>query len=267
MIINTATANMHARRNPNVAYSPTALRSPSSFLSPRSSLSRQSLLSQSPPPSPALPSLIPRHGKKPADRRSKHMRKLLLWGAIALLVVWWCLTWFTGRKGASPYVWPVKNGDDWQMQYENKVPKEPSAVVATNLDAKTRWTVSIPSSYDFPLLPKYYADICQQTMPVMKNVMGMTGPMRHKAYDWKDPNFVDIKEAQQQGFLEEDDEESIKVVGGESIPADAEVCKKSLTYVMETSNPSFGKTLLEMWMAFGLAMEEGRAFFIDDSYW
>lgn len=267
MIINTASANMHARKHPNVTYSPTALRSPSSFLSPRSSLSRQSLLSHSPPPSPALPSLLPRHGKKPVDRHSRFVRRLILWGALAFLVVWWSFTWFTGRRGASPYVWAVRDGDGWQMRYESSVPEAPSAVVATNLEAKTRWTVSIPEKYGFPLLPRQYSGICAQIMPVMRNAGGVTGPKRHKAYDYRDPNFVDVREAREQGFLEPVEEESISVVGGEKIPADAEVCEKSLTYVMETLNPGFGKTLLDLWTAFGLAKEEGRAFFIDDSYW
>ena len=45
------------------------------------------------------------------------------------------------------------------------------------------------------------------------------------------------------------------------------VCERSLTYVLETGNAGFGSTLMGLWMAYGLAQEEDRDFFIDDRYW
>ncbi|KAH9825912.1 hypothetical protein Tdes44962_MAKER10122 [Teratosphaeria destructans] len=36
---------------------------------------------------------------------------------------------------------------------------------------------------------------------------------------------------------------------------------------METDDASFGKTLLMLWMSYGLAQRQGRAFFIDDTRW
>ncbi|KAL8713515.1 MAG: hypothetical protein Q9220_002377 [cf. Caloplaca sp. 1 TL-2023] len=47
----------------------------------------------------------------------------------------------------------------------------------------------------------------------------------------------------------------------------SETCEKSMTFVMESVDAGLGKTLLGLWMAYGLAQEEGRAFFIDDSNW
>lgn len=40
-----------------------------------------------------------------------------------------------------------------------------------------------------------------------------------------------------------------------------------MTFSMETDDVSFGKTLLLLWMSYGLAKKEGRAFFIDDAHW
>jgi hypothetical protein len=40
-----------------------------------------------------------------------------------------------------------------------------------------------------------------------------------------------------------------------------------LTYVMETDDAGFGNTLMRLWMSYGLAKAENRAFFIDDTRW
>lgn len=46
-----------------------------------------------------------------------------------------------------------------------------------------------------------------------------------------------------------------------------QTCESSMTFSMETDDVSFGKTLLLLWMSYGLAKQEGRAFFIDDAHW
>lgn len=45
------------------------------------------------------------------------------------------------------------------------------------------------------------------------------------------------------------------------------ICERSLTYVLETTDAGIGKTLMGLWLAYGLAKREDRAFFIDDAYW
>jgi hypothetical protein len=40
-----------------------------------------------------------------------------------------------------------------------------------------------------------------------------------------------------------------------------------MTFVLETSDAGLGKTLMQLWTAYGLAKKEGRDFFIDDSRW
>jgi hypothetical protein len=46
-----------------------------------------------------------------------------------------------------------------------------------------------------------------------------------------------------------------------------DVCETTMTFVLETSDAGFGKTLMMLWTAYGLAQKEGRDFFIDESRW
>ncbi|KAK2069499.1 hypothetical protein P8C59_004078 [Phyllachora maydis] len=45
------------------------------------------------------------------------------------------------------------------------------------------------------------------------------------------------------------------------------VCQRSMTFVLESENAGMGRTLAMLWTAYGLALQEGRAFFIDDTRW
>lgn len=45
------------------------------------------------------------------------------------------------------------------------------------------------------------------------------------------------------------------------------ICEMSITYVLETTDAGIGRTLMGLWIAYGLAKEEDRAFFIDDTHW
>jgi len=80
---------------------------------------------------------------------------------------------------------------------------------------------------------------------------------------------VDVAEAQKQGLLpniNKDGKIGEKVIPDDPI-AGRRPCGKSLTFVMETSEAGMGNTLMGMWMAYGLAKKEGRAFFVDDTRW
>ncbi|OQO07399.1 hypothetical protein B0A48_07096 [Cryoendolithus antarcticus] len=52
--------------------------------------------------------------------------------------------------------------------------------------------------------------------------------------------------------------------GGETVEG---TCERSMTFVMDEEDTSLGKTLLSLWLSYGLAKTEDRAFFIDDSRW
>ena len=141
-----------------------------------------------------------------------------------------------------------------------------------------RWTVSIPSSMDFPLRPAQYRDICQQSMElassIRKEAQSSNIAKRMLNYYQVDQYYIDVQEAEQQallppskstgrpkGFVEDE-----AIVDGFST-AGLKVCDRSMTYVMETEDAGFGNTLMRLWMSYGLAKAEKRAFFIDDNRW
>lgn len=155
------------------------------------------------------------------------------------------------------------------------LPEDPSAVVVQDTKGKSKWTVSIPSSHEFPLQPSHYMDICQQAMELSKQLRQENSiTKRMLGYYQKDKYFIDVPEAEQQALLPPS-----KVTGrpdgfvDDVATADKEstngmkVCDRSLTYVMETTDAGFGNTLLRLWMSYGLAQYENRTFFVDDTRW
>jgi hypothetical protein len=176
--------------------------------------------------------------------------------------------------------------DEYEMVEGNLLPKEPSAVVVTDQKGKMKWTVSIPQSYDFPLRPAQYAEICMQSHEVSDQLAsagkgsGKTVTKRHRNYYTKDPYYMDVAEAEEQGLLpstrsdgrpkgrELIDVADLKShVQEQAKDKNLKVCEKSMTYVMETSDAGMGKTLISLWTSYGLAQKEGRAFFVDDTRW
>ncbi|KAK4546143.1 hypothetical protein LTR36_002280 [Oleoguttula mirabilis] len=81
---------------------------------------------------------------------------------------------------------------------------------------------------------------------------------RRGSYYALDPSFLDVADAEQSGALP-------SPLSQQAVTEP--VCNSSLTYSMDTDDSSFGKTLLLLWLSYGLAKKEGRAFFIDDSQW
>ncbi|KAK5122374.1 hypothetical protein LTR85_003958 [Meristemomyces frigidus] len=81
---------------------------------------------------------------------------------------------------------------------------------------------------------------------------------RRGSYYAPDPSFLDIADAEQSGALPSPPPQQATTES---------VCNRSLTFSMDTDDSSFGKTLLLLWLSYGLAKREGRAFFIDDSRW
>jgi hypothetical protein len=172
-----------------------------------------------------------------------------------------------------------ENDDEWEMVGGSRLPHEPSAVALIDAKGKMRWTVSIPSSYDFPLQPSQYREICHQSMEVSKEFRqggkkSSNFAKRMLNYYQKDQYYIDVKEAEEQALLPPAkakgrpknfvEDQSIK--NGASTDG-LKVCDRSLTYVMETEDAGFGNTLMRLWMSYGLAKSENRAFFIDDSRW
>ena len=173
-----------------------------------------------------------------------------------------------------------QDGSEWEMVGGNNLPEEPSAVVVQDAKGKSKWTVSIPAKYGFPLKPQHYRDICSQSMDIYKQLREDTQAnsgiaRRMLDYYQKDQHYIDIGDAEAQALLPHstvtgerpkgfvDDEE---IAGKESTDGQ-KVCDKTLTYVMETEDAGFGNTLMRLWMSYGLAQAENRTFFIDDTRW
>ncbi|KAF1845660.1 uncharacterized protein K460DRAFT_355449 [Cucurbitaria berberidis CBS 394.84] len=289
-MLNQATqkfSKMHARRNPNLSIQSTAPYSQLSpppqsatsgaFLSPTIA-SRRGLLSRSPPPSPSLPSLIPRHGKKqPQPSHSGLVKRILIGCCGVAFLVWIILRQlYSSSQQAVSY---EEDGDEWEMVGGSRLPHEPSAVAVQDANGKMRWTVSIPSTFEFPLRPAQYREICHQSMEVSKGLRQEaqgTGSFAKRMLNYyqQDQYYIDVQEAEEQallppnrvpgrpkGFVEDES------VAGGTYTTGLKVCDKTLTYVMETEDAGFGISLMRMWMSYGLAQAENRAFFIDDTRW
>lgn len=168
---------------------------------------------------------------------------------------------------------------EWEMVGDNVLPKEPSALVVEDTKGKTKWTVSIPSSLDFPLQPQQYRDICHQSMEVSAAIRqdansGNSLVKRMLAYYAKDQYYIDIADAEAQQLLPHSKDtgrpkgfvDDVAIANKENALG-LKVCDRSLTYVMETNDAGFGNTMMRMWMSYGLAVAENRTFFVDDSRW
>ena len=246
-------------------------------------------LLDSPLPSPALPSIIPRHGKKPPPKwvRSslRWLVRLCTWIGGVGLVCWIASTVLGNTKLPAAVSDLSSDGEAYEWIAEDSVPLEATPVVVTDRRGKTKWTVSIPPSLEFPLKPSDYANICPRSDEISDRLQRIkSGSARIGGsfrYDHKDPNFVDIKEAEWDGLLPAVRESAtrkalaLEVVKGlesgnqKRLQAEGKngVCGRSLTYALETADAGLGKTLMGLWMAYGLAKAEGRAFFIDDTDW
>ncbi len=272
-------SKMHARRNPNLSIQSTAPYSQlsprvqsattSAFLSPTVA-SRRGLLLRSPPASPSLPSLIPRHGKKQVRLSpSRSIKRILIGCCAAAFILWLILRHlYSTSQQLSSY---EENSEDWELVGGTQLPQEPSVVGMQDANGDVKWAVSIPSTYGFPLKPAQYRELCQQSVEISKELRQAERPL---SYYENDENYLDVQDAEEQklfpsskttgrpkGFVEDE-----SIADGLSTSG-LKTCERSLTYVMETEEVGFGDTLMHMWMSYGLAQAENRTFFIDDSRW
>jgi hypothetical protein len=150
----------------------------------------------------------------------------------------------------------------------DSLPKEPSPIIVTDQRGRSKWTISIPPTLGFPLKPVHYVNICEQSTAMSQQVAMSKKPQSdqkhahaaHHGYYYDDSHFMDIADAESHNILSGVEESS-------SNESPVQKCDRSLTYVLETSSAGLGQTILSLWLAFGLAQLEKRAFFIDDTNW
>ncbi|KAH8197155.1 hypothetical protein TruAng_008684 [Truncatella angustata] len=235
----------------------------------------------SPPPSPGLPQLVTRPRKASnAPRPSRVFRGL---GWVITLVIFLYLSRVVVRKNVSlPLVGGWEKTGDFEMVGQYDLPDFPTPIAVTDRRGRSKWTVSIPPTYDFPLTTKEYSDICAKCHEVAAHVRELQGdshPSQQAQLDYyyQDPYFVDVHEAESHGLLPGMDAQAhqtmAKVPEGhfvgrnETDMVDRPVCTTSMTFVLESPEAGIGPTLMMLWMAYGLAQKENRAFFIDDTRW
>lgn len=144
------------------------------------------------------------------------------------------------------------------------LPEDPTALIVHDDRGKRKWTVWVPPQSTFPLRPWEYQEICAQADDLRKDLKrGRASFLGMKSgYYGVDRTFIEVDAAVSGGMLPN---------SAAHIPDDdtdhRKVCKKSLTFVMETDDVSMGNSMLALWLAYGLAQTESRAFFVDDSRW
>jgi hypothetical protein len=226
------------------------------------------LFQNSPLPSPSLPSILPRHGKKPPKINSKAIVRFLAW--LAGVIVLFLAAKQTLEREWSPAALDYQSTDGraYEIVGEDTLPAHPIPVVVTDHKGRSKWTVSIPRRLDFPLKPSEYSDICAQAQDVSQHVVDLKthhdtqgAPVHaaHHSYYYNDPHFIDVAEAQEHDMLPRPSHASAT--------AKSQICPRSLTYVLESSSGGLAPTLMSLWLAYSLAQHEDRAFFIDDSRW
>ncbi|KAK0748072.1 hypothetical protein B0T21DRAFT_343772 [Apiosordaria backusii] len=240
----------------------------------------------SPPPSPGLPSLSP--PKKPPQRKLilgvrpiRLVRYTLR--ILSIFVVFWVslevLTYLFGPEipiqpekarppiPAKPIPAAPKRSDGVvEMVSQKGAPDFVTPIVITDHRGKAKWTVSIPPGTPFPLSQKEYIDMCGRCKQVAARAVelrsqgsGLQQVSLSFGPESPDHDFIDVQEAEIAGYLPK------RGAGGTN--TGKPVCKKSLTFVLESNEAGLGKTLMMLWVAYGLAQKEGRGFFIDDTRW
>ena len=225
------------------------------------------LIFASPPPSPGLPQLVPRPRKPSNTPRPSRVFRFVFWLCGVLLLFYLAVS-FVRQGHVVPIMgWASHPHDEYEMVAQDDLPDFPTPIVITDKRGRAKWTVSIPPTYGFPLSLEESADVVAKCGEVSQRV----DALHHNSHsisdinlvgsEHKDRYFLDVQEAEEKGFLSGKPEKAQAAMG------EKPVCQKSLTYVLESADAGFGRTLMTLWMAYGLAQKEGRAFFVDDSRW
>ncbi|KAI2470024.1 hypothetical protein F4781DRAFT_198031 [Annulohypoxylon bovei var. microspora] len=234
----------------------------------------------SPPPSPGLPALVPRPRKLSNGPRPSRVARVIIW-VIGVALITFVIRAVVKKEVRVPVVsWALDNHEEYEMVGQYDLPDFPTPIAVTDRNGRSKWTVSIPPTYSFPLTVKEYSDICAKCQEVAAHVRelhGHTNQQPQTDYYYEDPYFIDVRDAEKRGLLPGVEGKAWKVTAqaqdghlvGDRADGlvDKSICKTSLTFVLESADAGLGPTLMMMWMAYGLAQKERRSFFIDDSRW
>lgn len=231
---------------------------PLKFGGPDRFLTIKNLFPTTPIPSPSLPSILPRHGKKPPKINSRKIVRALIW--LAVIIGAYYLVSFGKRKSPrlAELTFLTSLGKTYEIVEAFELPDHPTPLALTDRKGNHHWTISIPSNLRFPLPATDYADICSQVEDVARHVAGGRKGDKERGYYEDDPNYIDVEEAQARHFLPREEESPFTDNG---LP----ICHKSLTYVLDAADAGLGSAFLGVWLSYSLAKHENRAFFLDDT--
>lgn len=266
----------------------TLRRGPPSFDHPLSATTSRSTFARllaSPPPSPSLPALVPRHGKpppSPTPRRLRRLSRLLIYLLGISTIIYYALALLRSHRHLPSLNWSTDSGTSYELVGDDSLPDFPTPVVVTDSSGRPRWTISIPPHTAFPLSPASYAELCAQTSEIATHVSSLlhhsAPPAAHPPYSHIDPNFLDptladrlgllLSASQAAGLTYRPSRPPPPPLLGESFSSPSlPPCARSLTVSLETPSAGLGPSLMLLWTAYGLALSEDRAFFIDDTRW
>ncbi|KAG5994466.1 hypothetical protein E4U43_003232 [Claviceps pusilla] len=256
-------------------------RGPAALSSTSSRLNFNHLLF-SPPPSPSLPALVPRQRKRRASdvlfvHRPSRVIRAVIYLSTLLGVLYWVTSALRNRN-VPQFNLPSFRDAQYEMVGQDSFPNFPTPVILSDAKKQSKWTVSIPRNYEFPLSMDEYAGMDG----LCREVSARVRERHHKAplsdlamlsNDRPDDYFVDVHEAEQTGLLSVVPRGQPPKHSGHFIGLSYEsmsgkpFCHKSLTFVLESPKAGLGDTIMAIWTLHSLAKEQGRAFFIDDSRW
>ena len=236
----------------------------------------------SPPPSPSLPALVPRPKSSPTRPRPSRVLRIAVWMASALFIL------YIGTQAVRRHIelagvkmaYMDRNSgeDEVEMVSGEGLPEFPTPIIVKDMWGRSKWTLSIPRKYGFPLSVKEYAEMprfCREVQAAVRHQHEWSGKEQQRPlaiYGESDSYYIDVREAVNTGLLPEEpaDRKSKAALGnlvGVNRDSHMPECGKSLTVVLETSEAGIGSALMMLWTFYGLAKEQGRSFFIDDSRW
>jgi len=200
---------------------------------------------------------------------------------LSLTCLFYAVTWII--ENVSIFSLPLSNSQHNALTQDD-IPAFPAAVVVTDKRGRASWTVSIPPTSDFPLTIDQTTALCATCREVSEKVQvsrsgghGIQQTYLGLRSSTSDPYYVDVQEAQEAGYLSGGGSSSLNPaeqehkgeIVGENIreKISKPQCERSLTFVLESADAGLGQVLIMLWTAYGLAQQEGRAFFIDDTRW
>lgn len=251
---------MRDRRTTNLSTSSTF--STDSAVTETSRASLNEKRAPSPPPI-FLPEFATKENHSRPNSRIRDSRILQAIGIVCCIIGLWYFVLSPSWSPISSSPAAEKVSISWpDLIGEHILPDEPSAIRVHDSQGRAKWTVHIPQNYSFPLQSDHVQNTCKQSevlrdeLSPQSRMMAVKDWRRKGSYYVPDNTFLDIDAAESMGAIPTTDTANT-----------GSICDRSLTLVLDAEDTSFGRSLLIVWLSYGLAKKEGRAFFVDDSNW